>query len=82
LSDISASLNYQLVHKFSGVRFFEPLSETFQALIDKIVLEFDAEVVDIEDIEPLPCLTEEEHLPYFVVDENTIELYPEEYQNE
>jgi hypothetical protein len=57
-----------------------------QALIDKIVLELDAEVVDIEEIEALPtkweCDWGDQPLADIIPNGKPIELYPEEYQNE
>jgi hypothetical protein len=48
LAEIAGAINYQNVHRFSGVTFIAPMSPEEQELIDKIIETFDAEVIDVE----------------------------------
>lgn len=48
LNSIASSLNNQLVHKFSGVKFIKPLEGNSLELINKIINTFDATIIDIE----------------------------------
>lgn len=47
LRNISDALNSQLVHKFSGVKFIEPMAPEEQSLIWNLCDTFNAEVLDI-----------------------------------
>ncbi len=48
LANITSAINDQLVHKFSGVKFRPPEPPEMREVLDKLIQEFDAEVIDVE----------------------------------
>jgi hypothetical protein len=47
VSSLTAALNDQLVHKFSGVKFIKPLEGKGGALIAQLIDAFDAEIINV-----------------------------------